>query len=340
MIKKSMKKIFVTKQGGIGDVILATPILKALKELYPESYITFLVFDNAKDIVAGLPFIDDVFCYNKKRDGFFCLWRKMLGYDAAIFLDLTYRPAVAAKLAGVPIRVGIEHKRKIWLTKGVKWQPQMDFTYESYVMGKIAEEALEIEIPRENLNKLYVNEGNEQDCAEVAKLLQANGIKPGEKYIASSPITTSNLKNWPLERWSDLYRRIYDNFGMRTVIFGVEPMNFSWDNEVVVNLWGKLNLRQVVEIIKNSSLVVNSCAMSIHIAAATDTPSVVIYGPTAPERWAPRNKCETVVTPLSCSPCDGYHGSTCTEPKCMKMITVEEVYATCERQLEKYLHEA
>ena len=64
------KKIFVTKQGGIGDVILATPILSELKKQYPDSYITLMIFSNAYDIVKGLPFIDEIFIYNKKKDGF------------------------------------------------------------------------------------------------------------------------------------------------------------------------------------------------------------------------------------------------------------------------------
>ena len=56
-----MKKIFVVKQGGIGDVIIATPILAELKKLYPDSYLTLMVFPNAVDLVAGLPFIDEVY---------------------------------------------------------------------------------------------------------------------------------------------------------------------------------------------------------------------------------------------------------------------------------------
>lgn len=339
-MKSGIKKIFVTKQGGIGDVIVATPALKKLKELYPQSHITLLIFDNAKDLVDGLPFIDEVFCYNKKRDGFLKLWRKMIGYDAAIFLDLTYRPAMAAALAGIPIRVGLEHKRKFWLTKKIKWEESMDFTYEPYVMGDIVNAALDLEIVHDDLNKTFIVPADAEDCAGLRGLLAAKGIADGEKYITSSPTTAFFLKNWPLERWNEVYRRIHDKYGLKTVLFGGGSLDFAWDKDAVVDLWGQLNLRQVGELIKNATLLVNSCSLPIHIAAATDTPSVVIYGYGAPERWAPREKCETVVTPLSCSPCDGYHGSTCTDPKCMHQMTVDEVYSACERQLERYLHEA
>ena len=339
-MKTDIKKIFVTKQGGIGDVILTTPVLKKLKELYPQTYITLLIFDNAKDLVDGLSFIDEIFCYNKKRDGFLKLWRKMLGYDAAIFLDLTYRPAMVAALAGIPVRVGLEHKRKFWLTKRIKWKESMDYTYEPYVLADIVNEALDIAIVHEDLHKPFVVSAGGAELADLHGLLQEKGLTDDDKYITSSPTTAFFLKDWPLERWNELYKRIYRKYGLKTVIFGAGNLDFEWDGDAVINLWGLLNLRQVGAIIKNAALLVSSCSLPIHIAAATDTFSVVIYGYTAPERWAPREKCETVVTSLPCSPCDGYHGSTCTEPKCMQQMTVEEVYAACERQLEKYLHES
>lgn len=339
-MKVDIKKILVTKQGGIGDVILATPVLKKIKDLYPQSHITFLIFDNAKELVDGLPFIDEVFCYNKKRDGFLKLWRKMIGYDAAIFLDMTYRSAMVATLAGIPIRVGIEHKRKFWLTKKIKWKESMDFTYEPYVMGEIVNTALEVNIPHKDLNKTFIVPGNAAECDDLQALLRTKGLLDGNKYITSSPITAFYLKNWPLERWNEIYRRIYEKYGLKTVIFGGGALDYSWDKEAVIDLWGQLNLRQVGVLIKNAALLVNSCSLPIHIAAATDTPSVVIYGFTSPERWAPREKCETVVTSLSCSPCDGYYGSNCTVPKCMQQMTVDEVYEACERQLGRYLNEA
>ena len=336
-MKKDIRKIFISKQGGIGDVILATPVIKELKRLYPESYITLLILENARDLVDGLPFIDEVMCYNKKRDSFFKLWRKLLNYDAAIFLDLTYRIAMTSALAGVPIRAGIEHKRKFWLSKNIKWQESMDYTYEPYVLGHIVNEALDLNIPQNHLNKPYVASATEKDRAELMSILSANGISEKDKYITSSPITAFYLKDWPLDRWDELYRRIYDNYGLRTIVFGGGKLDYKWNKESVIDLWGKLNLRQVGQIIKDSVLLVNSCSLPVHIANAMGTPTAIIYGYTASERWAPREKCERIITHLSCSPCDGYNGSACTDPKCMNQMTVDEVYAACERQLKKYL---
>lgn len=332
LLEGGMKKIFVVKQGGIGDVIIATPIFAELKKLYPDSYLTLMVFPNAVDLVAGLPFIDEVYPYDKKRNSMFELWRKMLGNDMAIFLDLSYRPAMAAALAGVPIRVGLEHKRKIWLTHNVKWQEYMDHIYEPYVFGDILKH-IGIDIPRERLDRLYVAPAGQEEASRLHEVLQENGLAAGEGYVVSSPITAYFLKNWPLERWNELYKRIYDMYGLKCVVFGTGELDFAWDEQAVVNLWGRLSLRQVRELIANASLLVNSCSMPVHVAAATGTPCVVLYGFGDHNRWAPRHKCELVVTSLLCSPCDGYYGSKCTEPKCMQQMTVDEVFAAVKRIL-------
>ncbi|MBR2215263.1 MAG: glycosyltransferase family 9 protein [Selenomonadaceae bacterium] len=328
-----MQKIFVAKQGGIGDVLLATPVLAEIKKRLPDCHITLMIFDNARDLVEGLPFIDEVFCYNKKRDGFLKLWRKLWGTDTAIFLDLTYRPAMAAALAGVKKRVGITHKRGFWLTKKIPWQERMDHIYEPYVLAEIAEKALGFSIPKENLEKPFIVAATQQEKRDLQAKLEENGYQKGANYVASSPVTAFFLKNWPLDRWNELYRQIYARYGLKTVIFGGGELDFTWDNEAVINLWGRLTLRQVGELIKGAQLLVNSCSMPAHIAAATATPCVILYGYGDPERWAPRQNCRRVVTPLTCSPCDGYRGSRCTDPQCMKQMRVAEMFAAVQAML-------
>lgn len=329
-----MKKIFVVKQGGIGDVIISTPILAELKKIYPQSYITLMIFPNAFDVVNGLPFIDEVYTYDKKKQSAFQLWKKMCGNDIAIFLDLSYRPAMMAALAGIPVRVGLEHKRKMWLTHKVMWQEYMDHVYEPYVFADILR-AADIHIPYESLNQLYVPKAPEADITALKDMLRSCGIEEHTKYIVSSPITAFFLKNWALEKWNELYTRIYENYGYKCILFGAGEMDFAWNKEAVINLWGRLNLRQVRELLANAQLLANSCSMPVHMASAVGTPCVILYGFGDYRRWAPRKNCELVITPLLCSPCDGYYGSKCQEPQCMKQMTVDEVYAAVEKMLNK-----
>ena len=327
------KKIFVVKQGGIGDVILATPILAELKNQYPDCWITLMVFQNAVDVVTGLSFIDEVFTYNKEKDSIWKLYRKMRGNDMAVFLDLSYRPAMVAALARIPVRIGIEHKRKFWLTHKIKWQEYMDHIYEPYVFGDILKESIGLDIPREKLNQLYIASADETDREKLWEKLQPGNIHKGDSYVVCSPVTAFFLKNWPLGRWNELFIRIYREYGLKSVIFGSGNLDFNWDKKSVVNLWGQLNLRQVGELIRNAKLLVNSCSMPIHMASAVETPCVVLYGYTDSNRWAPRTKCEIISANIACSPCDGNHAVACQDPICMNKITVEEVFVGCNKLL-------
>lgn len=211
------KRIIVVKQGGIGDVLLATPVLRALKTRMPDSHLTLLVLPNAVDLVQGLPFIDELFPYDRKRQSIWKLIKKMRGHDIALFLDLTYRPVLAAAVARVPGRVGIAHKRGKWLTKSLPWREAMDHTYEPYVFGEIVRDGLGIDIPHEELATIYAAEATDAERQDLAAKLAAHSLTLGTRYLACSPKTAFFLKDWPFDRWNALFRRLSAEHGLRTV---------------------------------------------------------------------------------------------------------------------------
>lgn len=323
-------KIFVSKQAGIGDVVLLTPILAELKRQYPNSKITLMTFPNALDAVVGLPFVDEVFFYDKNKDSIWKVIKKMWRHDVALLFDLQYRPALAACLARIPVRIGLAHKRKFWLTHSLPWEKHMDHTYEPYVFAEILQRTIGIELPRENLDKIYFPPISYNEEQVMANALEQYGFSINTPYIACSPKTAFYLKDWPRENWRQLFSQLYDEYKIPVVVFGNYGKNNGlWDMHGVINLCGKTSLREVAFIIKNAKLLVNSCSLPIHIAAAFETPSVILYGYTDPKRWAPRENCIIVAANLPCSPCDGYNGIECKNPKCMQAITVEEVFVAC-----------
>ncbi len=324
--------IMVVKQGGIGDVLLVTPVLKWLKEHYAPCHLTLMVFPNAVDLVEGLPFVDEVFSYDKKKQGFLPLWRKFRGKDMALFFDLSYRPALAAAFARVPIRMGLRHKRGFWLTHPIEWRESMDSTYEPYVFGEMLEESLGLSIPREALSTLYVSPAIDGAAKNLREKLRGAGLTEGESYFASSPVTAFFLKNWPIDRWEALYQRLYETYGIKTAVFGTGE-HPALSGEGILDLWGKLTLREVGALIKGARLLVNGDSMPIHLAAATGTPCIILQGFSDPERWRPRRDAVNVRAGLPCSPCDGYHGTTCQYPRCMDAISVEQAAAACSKML-------
>lgn len=324
-----LKKIFVSKQAGIGDALLVTSVLASLKREFPDSTITFMTTPSAAPAVQGLPFIDHVLIYDKKKDSIWKVIRSIWHYDAAFFFDLQYRAAVLAFFAGIPIRVGLKHKRKFWLTHGLPWEPYMDHTYEPYVFADILQQTVGIELPKDELDTLYFVQPTPDEEEAIAELLREQGIESGQPYIACSPVT-SYLKDWPVDLWQQFIKEFYKKYKIPLVILGNDNGNEKlWDVEGAVSLCGRTNIKQVGYLIKNARLLVSSCSMPLHIAAAFDVPCVGLYGYSDPKRWAPRNNCVIVSSKRFCSPCDSYAGSHCQDAQCMKEIRVEEVLEAC-----------
>nr|WP_320148021.1 glycosyltransferase family 9 protein [uncultured Anaeromusa sp.] len=323
-----MKKIFVSKQQGIGDVVLATPVLEAIKKRFPKCELTLMTFPNAVQAVAGLSFIDHVFSYDKKKDSSWTVLKEMHGSDAAIFLDLQYRPPMLAALARVPIRAGLSHKRAFWLTHQQPWSEWMDHTYEPEVNRRILNELLGWGLPSLENARPSIGHPAERERQIAEKLLRDAGVQGA--YIISSPRTAFFLKDWELNKWEQLYELILNKWGIPIIVVGNSEVSFATKKLGVVDLTGKTNLSQMIHLISNAKLLINSCSLPVHIAAAAEVPSVVLYGYGDSERWAPRKRCQVVNAGLPCSPCDGYIGSTCLDPLCMKAIQVEDVWRACE----------
>lgn len=335
MSTMNIKKIFVSKQAGIGDVILTTPVLASLKKQFPAAAITLMTFPNAVEAVRGLPFLDEVFSYDKKRDSVRKVMDKMRRADLALLLDLQYRPALLAFLARIPLRVGLAHKRRFWLTHPVAWDEAMDHTYEPHVMAGIAERAIGLSLPRTDLDELFFAEPSAADHAWVDQLLAVQGIEKGKSYLACSPVTAHYLKDWPMENWLQLFTRIYDEFALPAVIFGGAETIIEGRFSRFANVCGQTSLAQAACLVKRSKLLVGSCSLPVHMAAAWGIPSVALYGVTDFRRWAPRRNCTVITADLACSPCDGYRGTNCTDNRCMRQISVDEVYEACKTMLNR-----
>ena len=328
-----IRKIFVSKVAGIGDVVLATPILAGLKKMYPQAHLTFMVLPNARDAVEGLPFIDRVFVHEPRKDSAWTVFQAMRGADLALLLDLRYKPALLAWLARIPFRVGISHKRKSWLNRPVDWEERLDHQYEPDVFAEILSRGTGMALPAEEVHTLHFAEASEKERRQVDQMLASHGIGPKDAYLTCSPVTAHHLKDWPLENWERLFIKLWRQDGLRTVWFGGgEPLTQELP-EGIVDLRGRTSLRQAGYLVKNCTLLVNSCSLPVHMAAAFHTPSVLLYGFTDSRRWAPRENCKIVSAGLDCSPCDGYRGSSCVDPVCMRKISVDEVYAACKSVL-------
>ena len=279
------KKILVINGHSIGDVILTTPVLKMLKDRFPDSKLLFLVKPEIKVLMERLSFIDEIICY-KKGMPIFPVLKKIWKSDVAICLDERYRSALLPFFACIPRRVGLKNKRKLFLTNYTDFLGNEDNIYESLNFVNIINRTLNLNLSG-NYKKLYISEANREEKIKVNNLFQS--LDKNKKVLAVAPFSSSVEKDWPLDSYKILFRTLNKNKEYQFVILGTEEDRKKGSIEGNdIHDWRALtSLVETGEILRRVDCFLGGCSGPLHIAAAMNTPKVALYGPSSYHRWAP-----------------------------------------------------
>ena len=131
------KNILIARLDRIGDVVLSTPVIKALRDACPDSHIAMMVLPYAREIVEGNPYLDEVIIYDKDRgqkgvsgNYKFIQELKKKKFDIAIILHPTNRTNMVLMFAGIPKRIGYNKKAGFLLTKKIPHTKQFGMKHE------------------------------------------------------------------------------------------------------------------------------------------------------------------------------------------------------------------
>lgn len=328
------KSLYISSCGGVGDLIMFTPALRKIKETYPEVKITFLTAKHNKDIIVGLPFLDQViWIERKKKFGRWTALKKLWKQDLVIFTDWQPQLMVAAWLLRVPTRCGIPksgHFLNRLLTRVLQGHVLKSTAYAAQTNALIFEEALGSKLSG-TLGEPEVAVPSLEDRSYVDKLLVEAGMTPETKFICLTPFAGLEERNWPLETARDWLKRAERKYGMPVIILGPEHKQQEAVALGGINLTGKTTLLQLVEIIRRAVLHVGPDSGPMHIAGAVGTPTVALFSKDLPSRWAPRKKCESLTLALTCSPCSDAVARSCESLRCMRGLTADMVEAAVEK---------
>ncbi len=337
-----MKRILVIKLRYLGDVLLATPVLRALRERYPEAHLAMAVNRGTEDIVKRNPDLNEVLVV--ERGGLGTQFR-FLGeirrrkFDCVIDLTDGDRAAILARLSGAPVRIGLneEHRWRGLLYTAVA-RP------ESSVAHRIERDletvrSLGLE-PKASLPVLRTSDQDDQDAARLLDEIAGEPLSKGTRsLIMFQPGARYWFKAWPVERFADLANRLTEREDSRVLIGGHAQEQTLADQIAArtrskpVVLVGRTTVLQYAAILKRCALFVGNDNGPMHMAAALGVPVVALFGPSNPAEWGPRGaRTEVLYKGLDCRRC--FH-PTCTrgEESCMKQINLEEVFAAATKLL-------
>ena len=188
--------------------------------------------------------------------------------------------------------------------------------------------------------EVYLSKGDE-DFAKA--FLKSQGIGEGGPFIILNPGGNWELKRWPAENFASLGDRLREKYGMPIMLTGAGKDVALAENiagmmkQRPVIAAGTTTLRQLAAIMKRAALVVSNDSGPMHIAVATGAKVIALFGPTSPGMTGPygAGNYRVVKSRIECDvPC---YDVTCTDNRCMKAISVEEVMASAQDILGKNL---
>ncbi len=335
-----IEKILIIKIGAIGDLLLITPALRAIKKEHPNAKITLLVGQWSKKILEGNPYIDQFIevpdeLFLEKR--FVPLLKLVLSlrkkrFDVAFVWHRSKAFRLFSKLLGIKTRVGFSREDNgLFLTHHVEENPTIHEMLEYQSTLK----PLGIESSESDMDLIL----DPEDLAFAEKIWKENGLNRGIPVIAiapggaKNPKETNPTRRWPTSHYARTADLMMEQHKAHVLFLGTVDDGeiiaevLAQMNNPAINLAGETNLKQLAAVIGKSTLFLGNDSAAMHIAAAVGTPTFSFFGPTDPKEKAPlgsQHKYFYAKTP--CSPCylNGKFPQ-CSHLSCMKNIRPEEV---------------
>lgn len=338
------KKILIVRMDRIGDVLLSTPVIKAVRDVYPDSHIAFMVRPYARDIVEGNPYLNEVIVYDKKgKEGGVVgtiSFAKMLRdkkFDVAIVLHPTSRTHLIMFLAGIPERIGYDKKWGGLLTKKVPHTKQYGLKHEiDYTLGLLnhigvhgGERGLYMPVKRASEDR-------------ITALFRDSGIGMDDIVVAINPGASCPSKRWRAEKFAGVANGLAEKLGAKIVVISDKKDKPFGDKTAslikrdCLNLSGETTVSDIASVLRRVDLFISNDSGPVHIACAVGTPVISIFGRSdrglSPTRWAPSGDRSVVIhKDVGCDVCLAHN---CGKGfRCLEAVNIGEVIEAAERLL-------
>ena len=346
-INIAIGKILVIQLGDIGDVVWAIPTFKALKSAFPHAELSVLTRNPFGDLLLDGSSVGKVFQIGKEsilRQLQLLLSLRRERFDLLFDLRADDRGAFISFVSGAKTRAALYYPELTWRNRAfthlVDPPPQKE-----RVLGA-AEQSLKIirgfgikettTIPKIVVSKIIKD--------KIVELIDAEKIEIQRRFITINPFSRWAYKEWSMAKWSELVQIIWQKYKLPAIVVGSAEECKRAERFVsvtcspVFNFAGKTTLREMPALLQLSRLHIGVDSAAPQIAAAVDTPTLTIYGPSDWRDWAPPGEKNKVVVPdMDCSPCykKGCNGSGRSD--CLDKLVVAKVQDAVEIMLNSFL---
>jgi len=317
-------KFLIIRFSSIGDIVLATPLVRCLKKKFPESRIDFVLKERYAGVLSGNPGISNLILYG---GGIVPLIKKIRSekYDYVLDIHGNFLSSLVSLFSGAKVL----RSRRYLFERFMLVEFGLNFYRRNIpVSDRYIETASRLGVADDGLGPEFFVAGGVKNSL---------GVPPGI-YAGICPVSVWKTKRWPQENFAELSKKIVAEKGCGVLIFG-GPGDRDYCEKIRESAGGRaynlsgLSIQETAFYLRMCRVAVTNDTGPMHIACALKIPVVAIFGPTVEEfGFYPQAAGSKVVSKgLPCKPCSTKGCAECPAGGfgCMKDISIEEVFSNC-----------
>jgi len=343
------KRILAVKTHALGDVLMVTPAIRALRQRYPKARIDFLVGEWASPVLKDNPHIDkiiqvpDIVLFKKKPIPLLKLILKLRSrkYDLAVLFQPSRSVRRLIRFTGAKELVGLSHSSDAaLLDSAIPFRKDRSRYVGQDFLDVVRELGAE---PDGEYMEIVLSSAD----MEFRHALFDDFALKEKQYVIVCPAGGHNPRDtvfqkiWSLQGYIEVAQRLMD-MQYSVIVTGSdserEGLKKIRELKGIIDFSGKLTIQQLGALMQKAALVITNDSFPLHLSLAVECPVVPIFGPTRKEALLPaKGKLLPVCSSADCAPCyDNEPFPGCNKEDCMKAIDLAKVWEMVTQALDKW----
>lgn len=367
-----VRRVLVVRLRSIGDTVLATSSLVALKRFLPDAQIDVLLEDWVAPVLDGFEAVDNVLTVlrGSKKSRVETAWQiRRNRYDVTFNLHGGTTATFFVRASGAKYRVGLASYQynflythlapsplEFWQTEhahsaeqqlallGFVGVPVADRPKSRLVVTENARESIEARLKKvfiaETPKSAEISPSLSEINAENIQRFPAETLRPGgENFALIHPTAAFDTKQWATENFARVAEFLRAK-NLLTIAVATKSERAVLEtlrqtSRVPIQIFDDLTLPEITALAARARIFIGNDSGIAHIAAAVNTPTVVIFGSSNINHWRPWTNArhEIIYEKMNCQPCAGYVCEKYGTAECIRRVTVEQVVNAAERIL-------
>ncbi|OLD56133.1 MAG: hypothetical protein AUI64_02565 [Acidobacteria bacterium 13_1_40CM_2_64_6] len=352
-------RILLVRLRQIGDVVFTTPVVRALRQKFPDAHLTYVVEPAAAAVVLDNPHLNDVIVaprargWRGLRDDLALARRLRAGrYDLAIDFHGGPRASLLTWLSAAPVRIGYDvvargwmYTRRIARPRELRRRHSVENQWDLLAALDVFDRA-----PPDRSAFPVEMTADAAAVSTVADRLARAGVEVDDPIVVLHVSAGNPFRRWPIAHFVALVDALVKDDPRRRIIITSGPSEQHAAERVITGArvqlqasadrvlsCGEFSLAELRALLDRAALYIGGDSGPLHIAATTSVPVVGLYGPTLPVRSAPWRGDHLVTESvdagdLPCRPCDQ---RVCApgDFRCLTLIRPEQVFEAARRAM-------